>query len=169
MDVKQAMCENGRRVPTGEARPGDLAYRSRSGGGHVGLVTGWHNGEIITIEGNSSSSDIMAWNGGAVVRHIGAPWMWIVRPEYDATGWRWIYVDGTWYYQDAKGRNSYGWKLIQETGGEARHWYHFDGSGRMQTGLIDDDGKHYYLTEDGPLAGACCITDTSGALSPWYV
>lgn len=82
MEVKNAFVKKGREVSLANAKPGDIVYRSRSGGGHVGLVKGWKNGKIVTIEGNSSSTDITSWNGGAVVEHVGASWMWCVRPDY---------------------------------------------------------------------------------------
>lgn len=83
MEVKNAMVKAGRLVALVKAEPGDLVYRSRSGGGHVGLVVGRSDsGQIITVEGNSSASDITAWNGGAVVKHVGASWEWCVRPDW---------------------------------------------------------------------------------------
>ena len=82
MEVKNAFLAKGRGVPLKDAQPGDIVYRSRNGGGHVGLVKGWKNGKIWTIEGNSSSTDISSWNGGAVVEHVGATWQWCCRPDY---------------------------------------------------------------------------------------
>ena len=82
MEVKNAFAKKGREVPLKDAKPGDIVYRSRNGGGHVGLVKGWKNGKIVSIEGNSSSTDITSWNGGAVVEHVGATWMWCCRPDY---------------------------------------------------------------------------------------
>ena len=82
MEVKNAFLAKGREVPLKDAKAGDIVYRSRNGGGHVGLVKGWKNGKIWTIEGNSSSTDITSWNGGAVVEHVGATWQWCCRPDY---------------------------------------------------------------------------------------
>ena len=82
-------------------------------------------------------------------------------------GWHWIQVDGIWYYQDAYGNNTHGWRLIQETGGSAKHWYLFNRRGQMQKGLIKLDGEIFYLMEDGVLEGACCITNDRGALVVW--
>lgn len=169
MEVKDAMVKAGRSVPIAEAKPGDLAYRSRSGGGHVGIITGWRNGELVTVEGNTSGSDVNSWNGGTVAEHEGATWMWVVRPDYSIADWHWLEVGGVWYYQDATGRNSYGWKLIQETASEKQHWYFFNDIGQMQTGLQEINGVLFYLMEAGELEGALCRTDDSGALSPWYL
>ena len=83
-------------------------------------------------------------------------------------GWHWIQVNGIWYYQDADGVNSYDWKLIPESGNPVvKHWYYFNRRGQMQIGLVNVNGNLYYLVEDGPLEGACCKTDDSGALIVW--
>lgn len=84
-------------------------------------------------------------------------------------GWHWISDGGHWYYQDAHGKNSKGWRLIQESGGTAKHWYFFNTSGKMVTGLAHIGGEIYYLQESGPLEGACCVTNEKGALVPWYL
>lgn len=172
MEVKDAMKAAGREVKIGTAQAGDLVFRARSGGGHVGIVKGWQDGKIVTIEGNSSSSDITAWNGGAVVKHIGAPWDWCMRPDWSIIrpkeeSWRWLKSGGFWYYQDQDGVNSHGWRLIQETNGTAKHWYYFNQKGQMQTGLQTIGKALYYLSERGDLEGACCQTDASGALVIW--
>lgn len=170
MDVKDAFVRCGRQVASAE--PGDLAFRSRSGGGHVGLVVGWKDGKPVTIEGNSSSSDITSWNGGAVVEHTGAPWQWFVRPDWsliqpEPETWRWIQADGRWYYQNQAGKNLHGWAKIKETAGPYYHWYWFDSKGAAATGGTQIDGKWYFFQPDGDLACAECITDTNGALVIW--
>ena len=169
MDTKDAMVKAGRQVPLNMAEPGDIVFRSRKGGGHVGLVVGRStSGQIISVEGNSSSTDITSWNGGAVVKHTGASWEWCCRPDWsiiedDKTKMRWVYDGKYWYYQDGYGRNTYGWKVINH------HWYAFDGKGKMRTGVFHEGDKTYYLQESGDLEGACCKTDESGNLEPWYV
>ena len=82
MDVKNAFNAKGRLVPLSKAEAGDIVFRSRNGGGHVGLVKGQKNGQIITIEGNTSSSDVTAWNGGCVAEHVGGYWQWCARPDW---------------------------------------------------------------------------------------
>lgn len=80
----------------------------------------------------------------------------------------WVKAGAEWYYQDGEGRNSYGWKLIKETGNDIYHWYYFDGKGKMCTGMIyDDKGDQYYLKPNGDLEGACCVTDSRAALHVW--
>lgn len=171
MEVKDAMKKAGREVPLAKAQPGDIVFRSRNGGGHVGIVKGRKDGLIISIEGNSSAADITSWNGGAVVEHTGASWNWCMRPDWSlvekSVGWHWVKADGKWYYQDSEGRNSYGWKDIKETAGELTHRYYFNKKGAMLTGLQVIDGEKYYLMDEGPLEGACCVTNANGALQIW--
>lgn len=109
-------------------------------------------GDILLCEGHHTAINLT--DGSAVKK---------------ADGWHWLQVDGVWYYQDADGVNSYDWKLIQETGGTLKHWYYFNKRGQLQTGLIKVNGALYYCLEDGPLEGACCITDSTGALFVWNV
>ena len=161
MDVKDVMVRQGRQVPLNMAKAGDIVYRSRKGGGHVGIVKGRSSsGQIITIEGNSSSTDITSWNGGAVVEHIGATWEWCVRPDYnEPETWAWIQSGGKWYYQNNRGENWHGWKLIKESAGEFSHWYYFDAVGAMLTGVHWIDDKLCLFMPYGDLQGAMCVTD----------
>lgn len=170
MATKDKMLGKGRQVSLDKAEKGDIVFRSRKGGGHVGIVVGrTASGKIITVEGNSSSDDITSWNGGAVVKHVGASWEWCCRPDWSVLGWHWVPVGYDWYYQDPEGRNTYGWKVIQETNGTKKHWYHFDTRGKMDKGEVEVNGNRYFLMSDGPLEGACCKTDESGALYVWDV
>ena len=167
MEVKNAMVKAGREVRLDEAKPGDILYRSRSGGGHVGFCDGWENGELVSIEGNTSASDSSSWNGGQVARHVGGKWMWCVRPDWSLLDWHWTREDGIWYYQNAEGKNSYGWKKIKETDGVFSHWYYFNKVGQMLTGCQYIDGMWYFLMPTGPLEGACCKSDDDGHQYVW--
>lgn len=174
MDTKNAMVRAGRQVPLNTAKPGDIVFRSRSGGGHVGLVVGrTGDGRIITIEGNTSKSDATAWNGGAVAQHTGGTWEWCCRPDWSICEetWHWVCSDGEWFYQDADGRNWHGWKEIKESAGENKHWYWFDERGVMATNGKKIGGKWYFFMPEGDLEGACCVTDpydeTGGAQHIW--
>jgi len=169
MDTKDAMIRAGRQVPLNMARAGDIVFRSRKGGGHVGLVVGRSaEGKIITIEGNTSKTDATAWNGGAVAQHTGGSWEWCCRPDYkDADSFRWIQADGHWYYQNGHGENVHGWAKIKETAGPYYHWYWFDSKGAAASGARQIDGKWYFFQPDGDLACAQCVTDTNGALVIW--
>lgn len=87
----------------------------------------------------------------------------------DPGDWHWVQANGKWYYQDANGENAHGWKRINETKGDYSHWYYFGPSGAMLKGLQTINLQRYYLMESGPLEGACCTTDGSGALDVWYL
>lgn len=167
MDTKNAMIKAGRQVDLSKAQKGDIVFRSRNGGGHVGLVKGWQDGKIVTIEGNTSATDKTAWNGGCVASHVGGSWQWCCRPDWSIVeSWRWVQDGGKWYYQNSAGQNVHGWRRIQVTAGE--FWYYFDKKGAMQTGVLHDtDGVYYLCEEVGQYEGACCKTDDRGALIPW--
>ena len=171
MDTKNAMMAAGRGVPLNTAKAGDIVFRSRSGGGHVGLVVGrTSEGKIITIEGNTSATDASAWNGGAVARHVGGSWEWCCRPDWSLCEdtYSWIHADGKWYYQDQNGQNWHGWNKIKETTGDKFHWYWFDWDGAAATDSRFIDGRWYFFWPDRD-ANECmlCITDETGALVPW--
>lgn len=174
MDTKDVMIRAGRQVPLNKAEPGDIVFRSRNGGGHVGLVNGrTDEGKIISIEGNTSATDATSWNGGAVAVHTGGKWEWCVRPDWTICedGYRWVKSGNHWFWQDGNGINWHGWARIKETNGEAEHWYWFDNIGVMATESRKIGGKWYFFQPDGPLEGALCITDTvdktGGALEVW--
>lgn len=174
MVVKDAFLKHDRNVPLSKAQPGDIVFRSRSGGGHVGLVVGRAaDGKIITVEGNTSPTDKNSWNGGQVARHVGASWEWCVRPDYsilekdDDPGWHWVSWDGDWFYQNKFGRNSYGWRTIKETAGEYFHKYWFDERGVMARGARKIDGKWVFFQPEGDLEGAQCKTDETGVHYVW--
>ena len=171
MDTKDAMIRAGRQVPLNTAKAGDIVFRSRSGGGHVGLVEGRSSeGKIITIEGNTSASDASAWNGGAVARHVGGSWEWCCRPDWSLCddNYHWVHSGGKWYYQDQNGNNWHGWNKIKESGGDKWHWYWFDWDGSAAADARFIDGRWYFFWPDRD-ANECmlCITDDFGALVPW--
>ena len=175
MVVKDAMVKNDRLVPLAKAEPGDLVYRSRSGGGHVGLVVGRaSNGKIISVEGNTSATDASSWNGGQVARHVGASWEWCVRPDYsilkdDDPGWHWVSWGGDWFYQDRFGRNAHGWRVIKESAGNYLHRYWFDERGVMARGQRKIDGEWCSFMPEGDLEGSQCKTDDNGFLHVWNI
>lgn len=78
----------------------------------------------------------------------------------------WMYDDVTWYYRFSNGKfAANGWYYID------RNWYYFDEVGYMKTGLIQDNGITYYLTDSGAMAHDTQLTingitydfDSSGA------
>lgn len=83
--------------------------------------------------------------------------------------WHWVYSGGQWFYQDEDGRNTYGWKLIKETNGTAKHWYWFDSKGIMVTEWKEIGNKWYYFEPSGSLVGALYRSDENGAQSIWYI
>ena len=173
MDVKDAFLAKGRQVPLNMAKPGDLVFRSRKGGGHVEIVAGrTPDGQIISIGGNTSPTDKNSWNGGQVARHVGATWEWCVRPDYsilpkEPEKWHWVHSGGKWYHQDSKGRNSYGWKNIKETAGEKVHCYWFDSKGAAASGARKIDDTWYFFMPEGDLECALCVTDAKAGLKVW--
>ena len=99
--------------------------------------------------------------------------------EYDGTGYRYRYVDGTYgancwlddatnnyvrYYLDANGYSARGWQKIGDawyyfdTNSGAllsgwlyidNKWYYTDSSGAMQTGWVEEDGHYFYFDSSG--------------------
>lgn len=176
MVVKDAFLKHDRLVPLAKAAAGDLVFRSRSGGGHVGLVIGRaSNGKIITVEGNTSAADASSWNGGQVARHTGASWEWCVRPDYSILkdeedkdpGWHWCSWGGDWYYQNKFGNNWHGWLKVKESAGLYLHWYWLDERGVMAKGPRKIDDRWYFFMPEGDLEGAQCVTDTAGVQRVW--
>lgn len=163
LDVLNAMRKKGREIPLSQASRGDIVYRSRSGGGHVGIVVGRQGGKIITVEGNSSSSDITSWNGGAVVRHVDAPWQWCVRPDYSIVP---KYTPETWYKDDV------GWWYAKTAADYAKsewldinhHRYYFDEAGYAVEGVQNINGKSYVFETKGNLECALMITGKDDSL-----
>ena len=175
MDVKNKMVNAGRQVALNKAEAGDIVFRSRNGGGHVGLCVGRSkDGKIISVEGNSSSTDISSWNGGAVVKHTGASWEWCCRPDWSLIPkpetWHWVLADGKWYYQNSNGENKHGWNDIKESQSDWVHRYYFEPDGAMVTGWQDIGDRWYYFEEGSSLDGALWheADDRQGALELWY-
>ena len=160
-------------------KPGDQIFFAQSGSFetiyHTGLVYKADELRVYTIEGNTSDGAEVVPNGGAVCRKsyllTEAKIYGYGRPKYDEDqgSWRWIYSLGEWFYQDEAGRNSYGWKLIQEAGGGASHWYWFDERGAAVTGWKLIEGEWYYFEQAGSCACALYRSDERGAQSVWYV
>ena len=172
MDTKNAMVKAGREVPLSKAQPGDIVFRSRSGGGHVGIVKSNTGGKLITIEGNTSATDITSWNGGAVAEHVNASWQWCCRPDWSIVQkpveeWHWVQADGIWYYQNQDGVNTHGWAKIKETGGDLWHWYYFNQKGQMLTGLQVIDGEYCLFCPSGLREGGMMISDQKGYQHVW--
>ena len=80
----------------------------------------------------------------------------------------WIQSGDKWYYRVSDGVNAHGWQKIKNADGQTR-WYHFQTNGLMDTGWVKIGSEWYYLEESGDLAGACYISDSSGAQHIWVV
>lgn len=159
--------------------PGDQIFFSQDGtfNGiyHTGLVYKVDSAKVYTVEGNTSSGAEVVPNGGAVCTKCyaltNAKLYGYGRPKYEVLEdtWRWVYSGDKWYYQDQSGKNSYGWKLIKETGGAPMHWYWFDEKGAAAEGWKQIGGEWYYFEPSGPCACALYRSDENGAQSVWYV
>lgn len=157
MAVKDAFKAQGRLVELAEARPGDIVYRSRTGGGHVGLVIGrTASGGIRSLEGNTTLNDPTSWNGGQVAIHSDGSWMWCARPDYgivDKWNTGWHKTEGRWWYADTSCTYlKHTWQAINH------HWYYFDDDGYIVTGDQMIDGKRYYFETSGDFEGAQMVT-----------
>lgn len=57
-----------------------------------------------------------------------------------------LHTDGKWYYLGADGMMKKGWFQDKD-----QKWYFLDSNGAMQTGLINVDGKVYWMESNGEL------------------
>ena len=173
MDVKDAFVKAGRQVPLNKAAAGDIVFRSRNGGGHVGLCVGrTSDGKIISVEGNTTSNNASAWNGGAVAKHVGGSWEWCVRSDWsllpeEPETWKWVESGGKWYYQNNRGENKHGWCKIKESNGNYFHWYYFASNGEMLTGARWINEKLCLFMPIGTMQGALCVSDEDGYQHVW--
>lgn len=92
---KRGLAYSRAKVAAGEytPQPGDLIYfkssRNKNPTNHVGIVTGYADGVVYSIEGNTSSASIST-NGGAVVEKsypiTNTYIVYICCPDYEGTG-----------------------------------------------------------------------------------
>lgn len=137
---------------------------------HIGWAV-WKPGHIGIYIGDGKVVEARGIDYGTVKTELYArPWQECCKLkdiQYDGSEReqypRWIHVGDLWYYRLGPGQNAHGWRVING------HWYYFDEKGRMLTGAQEINGAVYYLQESGPLEGACCKTDDTGALSPWHL
>lgn len=167
----------------GIERGDQIFFRNSSRICHTGIVKKVENGIIFTVEGNTSPQEKEAnvvSNGGGVfekqyplgysrIDGYGRPaWEKIASEEIAPLYPRWICSDGVWYYRIGKYENAHGWRVINH------HWYYFDDTGAMSTGLDEIESEKYgtelyYFEEDGDLEGALYHSDDRGALKIWEV
>jgi|GEM_PF-1019530 len=92
-------------------------------------------------------------------------WTWTENGN-EAIGWK--QVDGTWYHFDESGKMQTGWVKAEDS-----KWYYMNTDGAMENGwLKDSDGKWYNLAPSGEMKtgwiqetdGKWYFTDISGAM-----
>lgn len=83
------------------------------------------------------------------------------KPEEPQGQWEHL-PNGQWKYKINGKYVVKGWQLINH------HWYYFENT-IMKTGVVTIGSETFYLMTSGDLEGACCITNSRGALNPWYV
>jgi len=132
---------------------------------------------VITVEGNTSSAAGVVSNGGCVrIKQYRVDDPAIAGYGIPPYGDRetaakikftphWVRDGESWYYRVADGQNAHGWYLIN------RHWYYFDKTGRMLTGMqyIDGaDGPSWYMLATREVSedyeGALMSSDVGGRL-----
>lgn len=168
---------------TANPLPGDLVFfnfdKNTADAEHIGIVEAVNNNIIITIEGNTGTTNDA--NGGAVMRRERRTSVILgyATPAYDTEekiGWmqdinssRWWYkhkdgsytkngwekINGIYYYFDNKGWMKTGWIK------DGEKYYYCDVDGKMLTGWINKDGSWYYLKPDGSMAESEILTISS--------
>lgn len=136
---------------------------------HTGIVSKVSNGNVYTIEGNTSSGAEVIANGGAVCRKsyaltnsriagYGRPdWILVEETRY-TVGWNHD-KNGWWYADTEKTYLESCWQNINS------HRYYFNPDGYALKGWNRIEGKWYYFepAEGDPLECALYVSDTSGA------
>lgn len=156
---------------------------------HTGYVYKVDGSRVYTVEGNTSSAQVIENEGGCVacksyllstsgIDGYGRPDYSIVEPAKApfVPGWRKAADGRRWWYEttESGGYVASDWLLVND------HWYLFDSNGYMVTGWhrwdgIECDpvsgGQWFYLDETpgGQFEGACWRSDERGAQSIWKV
>lgn len=152
---------------------------------HVGQVVevSTDGKKITTSEANTSAAGGVVANGGAFrygktyllsnltgVKFARPDWTLVenekVTPvEVKPVGWIQDEKTGKWWYR--QGDNSFpksDWFSAYCASDKKYHWFLFDKDGWMLTGRQEFKGKKYLLEDEGPLIGACMVSDEKGAL-----
>ena len=94
----------------------------------------------------------------------GSRW-WYKHADGSYTTNDWEKIDGVWYHFDGSGWMQTGWV-------KDGSWYYLDGSGAMKTGWLKDNGSWYYLQDSGAMktgwmkvSGKWYYAYSSGALA----
>ncbi|WP_138337294.1 MULTISPECIES: CAP domain-containing protein [Streptococcus] len=98
-------------------------------------------------------------------RQSGSRW-WFMHFDGSYPYNQWAKLDNIWYHFDGSGWMQTGW--IKDNG----TWYYLDGSGAMKTGWLKDNGSWYYLDSSGAMktgwmkvSGKWYYAYSSGALA----
>jgi len=98
-------------------------------------------------------------------RQSGSRW-WFMHFDGSYPYNQWAKLDNIWYHFDGSGWMQTGW--IKDNG----TWYYLDGSGAMKTGWVKDNGSWYYLQDSGAMktgwmkvSGKWYYAYSSGALA----
>lgn len=156
--------KNKNQFKTSNPKAGDLVFfnfdKNTADAEHIGIVENVNNGIVITIEGNTGTTNDA--NGGAVMRRERrtSTILGYATPNYYIENEKigWIQERNHWWYRHEDG--SYmkdGWELIDDK------WYYFDKDGWMVTGWLEAKNVWYYLKEDGSMAKEEILTITSEA------
>ncbi len=145
---------------------------------HTGYVYMVKNGNVYTVEGNTSSEKVLENEGGCVA-YKQYPIGWkngsrkidgYGRPDYSIVeeyreGFMRAADGKRWWYQYKDGSYAVGWKWLTEKTGGTSGWYYFDDKGYMVTGYQMIDGKPYVLCPDKDVhEGQCMRSDSTGTL-----
>lgn len=153
---------------------GDIIYFKNSERiHHVGIVVELTDTEVVTLEGNTSSSEAVVANGGGVFKKrykrnnpaiagYGRPNYELVNGDKYAVGWN--KDDVGWWYADTK--KSYlknCWKILNGCK------YYFNAKGYAVKGLQTIGGRRYFFedTEGAPKECALMHTNESNELVLW--
>ena len=119
----------------------------------------------VTVSDNASSNTSSAQDikYGRWIRS-GSRW-WFKHNDGSYTSNGWEKIDRTWYHFDGSGWMQTGWV-------KDGSWYYLDGSGVMKTGWLKDNGSWYYLDSSGAMktgwmkvSGKWYYAYSSGALA----
>ena len=119
----------------------------------------------VTVSDNASSNTSSAQDikYGRWIRS-GSRW-WFKHNDGSYTSNGWEKINRTWYHFDGSGWMQTGWV-------KDGSWYYLDGSGAMKTGWLKDNGSWYYLDSSGAMktgwmkvSGKWYYAYSSGALA----
>ena len=125
----------------------------------------------VTIGNPSTNSNTNTSTQSGSNSNISGSWVqsgsrwWYKHADGSYTTNDWEKIDGVWYHFDGSGWMQTGWV-------KDGSWYYLDGSGAMKTGWVKDNGSWYYLQDSGAMktgwmkvSGKWYYAYSSGALA----